>query len=185
MKNNQYFVNNVPLTDRSYFADKEPVTHDCWGMYATPQSESLLLEVLPLIESTFNIKVHPTFSFTRIYWPGAELKPHRDRPSCEYSASVCIDVDPEPWSIWYDNEELILNPGDLIVYKGCEITHWREPYKGNQQIQIFLHYIDQNGPFASEALDGRPMLGLHHQKKHVVPVAPHPWTQEPHQGDME
>jgi len=185
MKNNQYFINNVPLDDHNAFADGEPVDHDCWGMYGTPQSESLLIEVLPMIQDTFGIKVHPSYSFTRIYWTGSDMKPHLDRPSCEYSASVCIDVDSEPWGIWFEGEELMLNPGDLVVYKGCEIKHWREPYKGKQQIQVFLHYVDQNGPHANEALDGRPMLGLHHSKKHVVPAHPDEYWQEPRQNDME
>jgi poly-D-alanine transfer protein DltD len=33
----------------------------------------------------------------------------------------------------------------MCVYSGCELEHWREPYKGTQQIQCFLHYVNSNG----------------------------------------
>lgn len=160
LKNNQYFLNNVPIEDKSYFADKQPVSHDCWGIYGTPISESLMLEIQPLVERLFEVKLHPTYSFTRFYWTGAEMASHVDRPACEYSVSICIDVNPSPWGIWFDKEELFLKPGDMVAYKGCEVPHWREPYKGQEQLQIFLHYVDQNGPYADQIFDKRPMLGL-------------------------
>jgi hypothetical protein len=55
---------------------------------------------------------------------------------------------------------LILDKGDIVVYKGMVSEHWREPYKGKQQIQIFMHYVDADGPHAEWSLDKRPMLGL-------------------------
>jgi hypothetical protein len=59
-----------------------------------------------------------------------------------------------------DKEEVILQPGDMVVYKGSEVEHWREPYTGKEQIQLFFHYVDANGPHAECKFDYRPMLGL-------------------------
>ena len=41
------------------------------------------------------------------------------------------------------------------------MEHWREPFKGTKQTQMFLHYNDKNGPHGENNLyDGRPFLGL-------------------------
>ena len=51
-----------------------------------------------------------------------------------------------------------LKPGDMLIYDGCELEHWREPFKGKVCAQVFLHYnINCN---KSNKFDGRPMLGL-------------------------
>ena len=160
MKNTQYYVNKVPIDNHSAFADGNPVDHDCWGTYASPVTEALLLECLPVAEKAFDVKLHPAFSFCRIYWTGSDMFKHKDRPSCEYSISLNISNDPEPWPIYFEGEPVVLHPGDGVLYEGCKAEHWRETFTGREQFQVFLHYINQNGPFASEALDGRPMLGL-------------------------
>ena len=35
-----------------------------------------------------------------------------------------------------------LNPGDMLVYKGCDLEHWREEFKGVECGQVFFHYND-------------------------------------------
>ena len=51
-------------------------------------------------------------------------------------------------------------PATWLVYKGRELPHWRECFDSNYWIQVFLHYVDANGPLASYKLDGRDSLGL-------------------------
>jgi hypothetical protein len=54
-----------------------------------------------------------------------------------------------------------LEPGDAVVYKGCEVTHWREKAVDTElNAQFMLHYVDQNGPNAKFKWDSRPSLGL-------------------------
>ena len=54
-----------------------------------------------------------------------------------------------------------LKVGDMLIYSGCELEHWREPFQGNICSQVFLHYNHANGPFAkTNLLDGRPLLGV-------------------------
>ena len=111
---------------------------------------------------------------------GDELKRHKDRPSCEISTTINLGGD--PWPIFIDgtgansviNErqnlvkpgapagtKVLLEVGDMLVYSGCELEHWREPFDGNICGQVFLHYNHVNGPFAEKnKFDGRPMLGL-------------------------
>ena len=42
-----------------------------------------------------------------------------------------------------------------------EIEHWREPFKGTECVQTFLHYNSVGTKLAEEnKYDGRPCLGL-------------------------
>lgn len=159
IKDMNYHTNKKDVSDKNAFVDY-PISSNCWHNYSAAFTEALLLMVQPHIEKEYGVELYPTYSYSRIYWPGASMIKHTDRPSCEYSVSVCLDVDPEPWGIWFDNEEVILYPGDMVVYKGMEVKHWREVYTGNQQIQTFLHYVDKNGPHAGEKFDRRELLGL-------------------------
>ena len=57
--------------------------------------------------------------------------------------------------------EVNLKPGDMLMYRGCDLEHWREPFKGKDCGQVFLHYNDASGENAeSNKYDGRPMIGL-------------------------
>jgi len=50
--------------------------------------------------------------------------------------------------------------GDILIYKGEELQHWREPYKGEFQVQAHLHYVDADDPkYAPHIFDGRPGIG--------------------------
>jgi hypothetical protein len=160
MKDNQYFITRTPKDNHNAFVDGFPVTHDCWSIYSSTITESLLLTIQPLVEQQFDVKLFPTYSFCRIYWPGSDMVKHVDRPACEYSVSVCISTESDPWPIWFGGKEVILEAGDLVIYKGPEVEHWRNTYKGVEQFQAFLHYVDQNGPYANQKFDGRPLLGL-------------------------
>ena len=54
-----------------------------------------------------------------------------------------------------------LEPGDMLIYRGCDVEHWREPFKGENCAQVFLHYNDLSGEFGQKnKFDGRPILGL-------------------------
>lgn len=159
IKENKYHLNKVDPNNKTYFAQDE-ITPNCFPAYGTPTNEAMMVGIQPFIEEITGKKLFPTYSYGRIYWNGSIMKKHIDRPSCEYSVSMCISVDPTPWPIWMDKEEVILQPGDMVVYKGSEVEHWREPYTGKEQIQLFFHYVDANGPHAECKFDYRPMLGL-------------------------
>jgi hypothetical protein len=54
----------------------------------------------------------------------------------------------------------MLRPGDALIYRGIELAHWREAFQGEKMAQVFLHYVDRNGPNAAEKFDGRAGLGV-------------------------
>lgn len=107
----------------------------------------------------------PTYTYARIYRTGEVLEPHIDREACEYSATVCLDYKAEAcWPIFFGEDKrkaVFLNPGELILYKGREINHSRPEFKGDWQAQVFLHYVDADGPFKDWANDKRELREKH------------------------
>jgi hypothetical protein len=153
-----YYQKGIDPENKTAFGDEQsPVGFPFYGHIIC---DSLAVSLLPLMEEQTGLELYPTYTYGRIYWTGSTLAPHKDRPSCQYSATLCIDNDPKPWPIFMEGKKILLNPGDIAIYQGCDVEHWREPYEGRQQIQLFLHYVDANGIYRDYKFDKRPMLGI-------------------------
>lgn len=131
--------------------------------------DKLLETCLPYFEQASGLKLYPTYSYARLYnQQGEELKNHTDRPACEISATITLGFDGNVWSIYMgDNEDktngtkIEMDVGDAVMYRGMDKWHWREPYfEGKWQAQVFLHYVDANGPHAKWKYDKRESLGI-------------------------
>jgi hypothetical protein len=119
----------------------------------TEKFEKLLEDLKPVIESHSGYKLFKTYFFARKYKEGSVLPVHTDRNSCEISVSICLGFEKEPWPIWVmDKDEvpqsIILMPGDALLYKGIEVAHWRAKNIYGPCHQVFLHYVNQNGPYS-------------------------------------
>ena len=128
-----------------------------FSTYADPVIETLLSRVQPIIEENTGLDLVPTYTHARVYKLGDILEPHKDRPSCEISASLHLGGD--PWSIWFDGTEVHLGVGDLVIYKGTEVLHWRNKFEGEHHVQAFLLYQSKSNPKLN-MYDGREQLGL-------------------------
>lgn len=143
-----------------------PLSH---SLGHTPLFDSLLEQLTPNMETATGKKLYPTYAYARWYAPGDELKIHKDRPACEISATITLGFDGSPWGIYMGHssnkeygKKIDMQIGDAVVYKGCEMFHWREKYvEGQWQAQVFLHYVDANGPNAKEKYDRRNKLAHH------------------------
>lgn len=132
--------------------------------------DNLLEAMLPYFEQQSGLKLYPTYSYARLYnQQGEELKNHRDRPACEISATLTLGFEGDVWPIYMGDDEdktvnvskIDMEVGDAVIYRGCDKYHWRESYvEGKWQAQVFLHYVDQNGPHAEWKYDKRKSLGL-------------------------
>ncbi len=139
------------------------------GKYADPLVESLLTQLQTTVEKNTGLELYPTYSFYRVYRPGHELIPHKDRKECEVSVTVCLGYDycgsDYSWPIFVEGTPVEMFPGDIICYRGIELEHWREKFsapEGSWHSQAFLHYVDVNGPYADSKYDGRDSLGVIH-----------------------
>ena len=154
--------NTLPTTFP--FGDK--TSKKSFSYYGAHYAESLLLLLHPIMEKSIGRKLLPSYSYMRIYYKECLLEKHIDRPSCEFSATICIRCDvSNPWPIFLQNNtgndvSVILNEGDMCIYKGCELPHWREPCDFDKHIQIFIHFVDANGKYSDYKFDKRPLLGL-------------------------
>ena len=160
------------------WSDKQiPNTYSC---YADMVMETLMVKVMPIMKKETGLQLIPTYSYARLYKKGDILKRHKDRPSCEISTTLHLGGD--PWPIFIDGTgadtvideyknihkpnapkgtKVLLEVGDMLVYSGWELEHWREPFEGDVCGQVFLHYNHVNGPFADKnRFDKRPMLGI-------------------------
>lgn len=161
----QYFENKI---HRGEWVGKSEVSGgdaSKFGYYADPLIEVLLKQCLPAVEEKTGLELEPTYSFSRVYQGGEELRPHTDRPSCEISATINVACTGDIWPIWMQYEgndpvKCMLAPGDAVIYKGCEVTHWRRKLPiGHINVQFMLHYVEKNGPYAEYKFDNRQSLG--------------------------
>ena len=130
------------------------------NFYGDPIMESLMIQKLPLMQKETELELLPTYTFWRCYTKFADLPKHKDRPSCEISTTVNIGSDGTSWPIYMDGTPIDLAPGDAAVYLGCEVLHWREEFKGDWCSQVFIHYVDKNGPNREFFKDKRRHYGL-------------------------
>ena len=174
-----YFLTKRQVA-RTFFDDRyiSPFNND-WGVWNDPQvpetyshysdiaMETLLEKLTEPMSKETGLNLIPTYSYARIYKKGDVLKRHKDRYSCEVSMTMNLGGD--PWPIYLepsgetDKEgvKIDLEPGDALIYRGCEVEHWREVFEGENCGQVFLHYNDASGENAEQnRYDTRPFLGL-------------------------
>lgn len=137
------------------------------AIYGDPIFDEILQKFAKPIGDAVGRTLLPTYTYARIYRNGEILKKHKDRPACEISATMTLGFDAKPvWPIFFDEEKEIpvsMEQGELAVYKGCEILHWRPAFKGQWHVQVFFHYVDANGPYKDHVRDGRETYGVQKQ----------------------
>ena len=159
--------------------------------YHHPQYRKIHHGIRKKLEKAIGRTLYTTYYYDRFYFEGLELTKHADRPACEISVTVHVSTNlPDgykDWPVWIktpdiytdktksqilvpgQNSSVVLNPGDGMIYKGCERPHWREPMevpkrnkllnwfkKDNTEYyyhQIFFHYVLQDGQRAHMAWD--------------------------------
>jgi len=145
--------------------------------------ETIMDMSTPIIEQNVGKKLWPTYSYLRVYDKGSDLKIHKDRPSCEYSVALCLGADPinQPYEIfvgeednqsdykYYNNKgeykryriehKFPMVPNNALIFQGMEKIHWRETCNHDHFITVFLHYVDQEGPYKEYKFDKRSCLG--------------------------
>jgi SAM-dependent methyltransferase len=146
------------VSERRYLESDRDVPTPC--KYADPVAETLLEHLREDFERVTREKLLTTYSYLRCYMTGSRLDRHVDRAACEISATLSVGHrDNAIWPIFVESRgqpvAVRLLPGDAMLYRGAEVPHWREELNSGYWIQIFLHYVRRDGPFASSHRDGR------------------------------
>ena len=183
-----YWSNNL---EQYNYHEVEQQVEGSLARYWHPQYRKIHTGVRNKLEEIIGRKLYNTYYYDRFYFPGQELKKHSDRPACEISVSIHISTNlPDNLKDWPfkiktpevytdknktavlvpgEERSAVLNPGDGLLYKGCERPHWRDPMptprvrkrdmllRGKQPEyyyhQIFFHYVLQDGERAHHAWD--------------------------------
>ena len=150
-----------------YYEGKDEQIPNTYSCYSDIVMETLLLKCQPVMEKATKLKLYPAYTYARIYKKGDELKRHKDRFSCEISTTMNLGGD--DWDIYLEpsgktnqkGNKVSLKAGDMLVYRGCELEHWRKKFKGKVCGQVFLHYNNRNTKGSKENMfDKRIHLGL-------------------------
>ena len=150
-----------------------------YSQYSNIAMETLMLKCQPQMEKVTGLKLYPAYTYARIYKKGDILKRHKDRFSCEISTTMNLGGDDWPIYLEPDSSKggvkegvgyvsentkgirVVLKPGDMLVYSGCELEHWRNKFKGKECVQVFLHYNNRKTPGSKDNMfDKRAHLGL-------------------------
>ena len=105
----------------------------------------------PVMEKETGLNLKPTYSYNRVYAGGSSLIKHKDRGDCEISASISLKHHYKnkdyKWPLCMGDKPIVIEEGDGIIYKGCEIEHWRPVFDQPQNcwhLQLFIHYLIKN-----------------------------------------
>jgi hypothetical protein len=162
----QTFIRAAPILTRSaveiYGNQYKPMLTFLWGL-------------TPTMCALTGRDLLPTYNYFRIYRSGDICRVHSDRPSCEHSLSLTLAYsDERPWAFEIGdnpvsepqpirdgfegspNCSIIMKAGDAVLYQGVRYRHGRVSPNPNQwSAHMFLHWVDRDGPYASQAFDGR------------------------------
>jgi|TARA_R110002020_G_scaffold159443_3_gene343267 hypothetical protein len=161
-----------------YYAGKNEQVPHTYTHYSNIAFETLMLKLQPKMEQITGLKLSPNYTFSRLYKRGDILERHKDRFSCEISTTLNLGGD--SWPIYIEPNpkkgkeingkyvsnmtkgiKIILKPGDMLVYRGDKLEHWREPFQGETCGQVFLHYNNiKTKEYEKNLFDKRPHLGL-------------------------
>ena len=154
-------------TITGYYEGEKQQIPGAFSCYSDIAMETLMLKCKSMMEKITGLKLYPAYTYARIYKKGDVLKRHKDRFSCEISTTMALAG--EDWPLYLDPSgkegrkgiKVDLKSGDMLVYSGCELEHWRNKFKGKECIQVFLHYNNRKTPGAKDNMfDKRPHLGL-------------------------
>ena len=120
----------------------DPQAPNSHAMYNFMPFIKLMVNKIPHVNEILGEEALPTYTYARVYKNGSILERHRDRPSCEISFTVNLTKDVD-WPIYFqrpDGSEASaeLNPGDAVLYLGCQADHWRNKFEGNEHIHKML-----------------------------------------------
>ena len=176
-KTGQYRYTGKSL-DKFEYVDVERQVNGSVSRYWYPPYRHIHTAIRFKLEKILGCKLYNTYYYDRFYFPGQELEVHCDRDACEISVTVNASTNltgkEAEWPICIkgvdgQSVKMSLEPGDAVIYKGCERPHWRDPMpKPRRRLrdrllfkkepkyyyhQIFFHYVLANGNRVEHAGD--------------------------------
>ena len=125
-----------------------------WVLHNDPAARTLHSPLTPLVSRLAGEPLKPSFTYLIKYLEGATLERHRDREQCAVTAVLQVDFDPAPagatpWPLIFVTpdgpKDVLLACGDLIVFRGTAIEHYREPLTcGRSSTNLAFCYVPES-----------------------------------------
>jgi len=145
--------NILPLSINRDIESKRYVAHNEFI------SRIIHFEMLELVEKITNKKLRPTYTYISFYTKGGRLRPHIDKPECDYTCSLILGKPKD--SVWYLYLEkkltnivgfaeytplkdeccaLDCNENGFMILKGKKNVHYRDNLEYDYYNILLLHY---------------------------------------------
>ncbi len=138
------------LEREGYLLDGEPRRRGAPLIHDEPLLTFLGAQLAPIVRSVTRERARSTFSFLRVYDPGAFLASHRDQPVCRWNVDLVVGGEPastrrDAWPLWMHGRRgprpVHLGLGDGVLYRGDRVRHWRRPQLGGRITMVAaLHF---------------------------------------------
>lgn len=124
--------------------DDDPDTAQ--GMVNPPGGQSVLEQMLPVVQMYSPVPLEPSHTFIRRVRKGGVMREHMDRPGLDWKLDIRLmsDADVPPLQVfeygrWVDM--ICDTPRVAGLFRAGHLRHRRlEPYTGNEMVQLFCHY---------------------------------------------
>ena len=94
LRRSRHVINHEPKNEKHYHGVFENIESGqvpgAFASYGCALFDELLIHLIPKLEKVTGLEVLPTYSYTRMYMAGDELKRHTDRPACEISMTLAL-----------------------------------------------------------------------------------------------
>ncbi len=141
-------INNLPNVELGLF--DQPRSRYMIETEVTTEYAKLLQ---PIAREVFKLtNLVKSYSLFCKYFGEASLNMHKDDNACTYTIDLCVRQT-EPWGLWVENIEYILQPNEALCYLGNKQMHGRLPkqFKENGFMEMmFLHYVTPDHWFFDE-----------------------------------
>jgi hypothetical protein len=124
--------------------------HNRHSIYDEETSRFVQHQITALVNRITPARVEPSHCQVSVYQPGAFLRRHKDQPQYVWNLSLVVDAEPEfdlerAWPINLEvegrAEEVRLEIGDAVLYRGSEFTHWRDVLPANQSVTLLFCFF--------------------------------------------
>ncbi len=144
-----YFKTNLVKMGDTQCADRRAVYDSPLCLHVQDGMTKLINKVLPF-------KVKSSFNYSVCYYQYADLYPHKDRPEAPYSMSYTLAAYDGDQRSHYKNTlglesedgkktEIELAYGDITLFNGFELTHYRHPIAENHSLYVIvMHFVRED-----------------------------------------
>jgi hypothetical protein len=147
-----------------------------------PPMATFLWGLTPRVSEVAGRDLIPSYAYFRIYQKDDVCRVHCDRPACEHSLSLTIELgDNIPWALSMEKRHLEapladidpdfadepfaaipMSAGDAVMYRGVNHRHGRlDPNPNSYSAHMFMHWVDAEGPYADHAFDRASVEAAH------------------------